>query len=149
MSQRLDVDERFITADEDEREELAGLEALFDQSEASPQLIQNGQPVNLPESVVKVLRRVVPLLAEGDAVAIAPIQAELTTQQAADILNVSRPYLIKLLDRDEIPHTLTGSHRRIKLADLLEYKRCRDRQRREALAELTRMSRELGLYDDK
>lgn len=79
---------------------------------------------------------------------VIPVDEELTTQEAADILNVSRPYLVSLLEQGVIPFVKTGTHRRIPLGDLLEYKTRRDAQRRKALTELTQLSQELGLYDE-
>ena len=87
-------------------------------------------------------------MGQGNAVAVSPIQAELTTNQAAELLNVSRPYLTKLLDDGVIPFRKVGTHHRVWLADVLAYKREAYTKRREALAELTALSQELGLYDD-
>lgn len=75
-----------------------------------------------------------------------PDSAELTTQQAAEFLNVSRPYLIKLLESEQIPFRLVGTHRRIKFRDLREYRNRDDLDRRRAADELTQLSQELGLY---
>jgi excisionase family DNA binding protein len=75
-----------------------------------------------------------------------PDAAELTTQQAAEFLNVSRPYLIKLLESDQIPFRLVGTHRRIRFRDLRDYKSRDDLDRRRAADELTSLSQELGLY---
>ncbi len=86
-------------------------------------------------------------LAQGQGVTLVPEDKELTTQQAADLLNVSRPYLVKLLEQRQIPYTKTGTHRRLRVADLVAYKARRDEERGEALAELTQLSEELGHYD--
>lgn len=106
-----------------------------------------GEIHELPESAQRLLRSLIHSLAEGDAVSLVPVHSELTTQQAADLLNVSRPYLIKLLEQGEIPYTKTGTHRRIRFEDLVEYKLRRDDEREDALAELIRQSQELGLYE--
>jgi excisionase family DNA binding protein len=89
-------------------------------------------------------RAAVVMLADGQGVHIMPDRAMLTTQQAADSLNVSRPYLIGLLEHKAIPYTMVGTHRRIAFADLLAYKRRDDQQRRAAAAQLTALSDELG-----
>lgn len=110
----------------------------------------DGQSVELPESVFHLIQRVVPHLRRGQAVVTIPLHTELTTQEAADLLNVSRPFLIGLLDRQEIPYVKTGTHRRIRFDDLIAYMRIRDTSRRQALDRLTRLSQEYGLdaYED-
>jgi excisionase family DNA binding protein len=84
-------------------------------------------------------------MARGNPVSIVPVHHELTTQQAAELLNVSRPHLVKLVDEGAIPHHKTGSHRRIYFEDLMRYRDVRDTERRRALQELTRKSAEYGL----
>lgn len=103
--------------------------------------------IRLPPSVFSLLQQVVYLLAQDRAVSIADFGKDLTTQQAADLCNVSRPYLIRLLEKGEIPYTKTGTHRRIKFEDLIAYKKKHDAERRQALIELMRISEEMGLYD--
>lgn len=82
-------------------------------------------------------------IGSGDAVTVLPIQQMLTTQQAADLLNVSRPYLIKLIEKGDIPHSMVGRHRRVKAEDLFAHKSARDRARAEALDELMSDSKDL------
>ena len=86
-------------------------------------------------------------MAAGHGVMVFPQHAELTTMEAADILNVSRPYLIGILDKKEIPFRLVGRHRRIRLEDILEYKERIDREREAILDQMVREAEELGLYD--
>ena len=106
-----------------------------------------GDRVSIPQSVTEVLRAVIDIMAQGKGVSLVPVAEEVTTTQAADILNISRPYLMQLIDRDEIPYHLVGTHKRILLKDLLKYKQQRDDRRKEGLQKLTEFSQELGLYD--
>ncbi len=82
-------------------------------------------------------------MARDQAVTVVPVDKHLTTQQAADVLNVSRPYLIKLLDEGIIDHYKVGSHRRVRIEDVLAYREARAGRRRQQLDELTRLSEEL------
>lgn len=93
-------------------------------------------PVTLTPALSDLLMSVLRPLSLGDTVALVPIGQMLTTQQAADILNVSRPYLIGLLERGEIPHEKVGRHRRVKASDLFDFKAKRDETRAQALADL-------------
>lgn len=99
----------------------------------------------LPRQAVALLRDLLTEMAQGNAVTIVPTHAELTTQQAADILNVSRPHVVKLLEQGTIPFTHVGTHRRIRYQDLLAYKAQRDQESREALDALTREAQDLDL----
>jgi excisionase family DNA binding protein len=102
--------------------------------------------VDLPDTIADLLGRIVHVLARGEAVSIVPVQTELTTQQAADFLNVSRQYLVRLLERGDIPFHKVGTHRRVTFGELLRYRRQRDAARQAALDELDRMSQEIGAY---
>ncbi|MBK0400645.1 excisionase family DNA-binding protein [Limibaculum sp. M0105] len=94
--------------------------------------------VHLDKSLAEVLRQLLAIIAHGQAVQITPIRAELSTLQAAKALGVSRPYLIKLLERGEIPFRNVGRHRRIKAEDVFDYKRGQDAVRSKVLAEMLR-----------
>jgi excisionase family DNA binding protein len=100
------------------------------------------QAIILPRRALVLLRDTLAEMAKGNAVTIVPTHAELTTQEAANLLNVSRPYLIKLLAAGEIPFTRTGTHRRIQLKAIMEYKEKRIGLSRQALDELARQAQE-------
>lgn len=108
-----------------------------------------GESIALPESVFYVLERVAEVLARGDSITVVPVGREVTTQQAADLLNVSRQYLVRLLDEGRIAFRKTGKHRRLRIEDVLLFKETRDKDRRAGLRELSRMTQELGGYDSE
>lgn len=105
-----------------------------------------GKTVDAPEQVYRLTREVLSIVAEGGAAAVISVDHDLTTQAAADILGVSRPHLIKVLERGDIPFYLVGRHRRVAVDDLLAYKQQRDARRRGALDGLAAESQDLGLY---
>jgi excisionase family DNA binding protein len=103
------------------------------------------ETIELPAGAVKLLAEILEEMAAGRAVAVAPRQAELTTQQAADFLNVSRPSLIRLLEEKKIPFRKVGTHRRIRFEDVARYKETIDAERRKVLDALAAEAQELGL----
>ena len=103
------------------------------------------ETVSIPVSAFRLLNDILTQMAQGNAVTLIPIHAELTTQQAADILNVSRPFLVEQLDKNLIPHRKVGKHRRVLFQDLMKYKHEIDQHRRAALNELTAQAEELDL----
>ena len=142
-----------VAAEADERGVLEGIEELLESARAArrPKLVDpRGEEIELPEPVFQLLLQMVPHLAKGHAVSVVPVHKELSTQQAADLLDVSRPFLVGLLERGEIPYTKVGKHRRIKFGHLMAYKRRRDAGRRQTLKRLTQLGQEFGLdaYDD-
>lgn len=108
-----------------------------------------GETIAIPESVLYVLQRVAEVLARGDSITVVPVGRELTTQQAADLLNVSRQYLVRLLDEGRIPFYKTGKHRRLRLEDVLAFKNKRDQERRARLRELSQMTQAFGGYESE
>lgn len=107
----------------------------------------NGEEVALPGSVFQLLERVAEVLARGDSITVVPVGKALTTQQAADLINVSRQYLVRLLDDGQIPFTKTGKHRRLRIEDVLQFKERRDHERGHKLRALTQLTEEFGGYD--
>jgi excisionase family DNA binding protein len=101
--------------------------------------------LELPTFALRLLGEILSELALGNAVKVVPIHAELTTQEGAEMLNISRPHLIKLLDEGVMPHTKTGRHRRIKFADLMAYKQQRERASYAAMDELAAQAQELHM----
>lgn len=147
-----------VTAPPDQQEEVAALHKLLDQMAHAKARRQrapicslvgpDGKPIPIPASVFHVLARVAEVLARGDAITVVPVGKELTTQQAADLLNVSRQYLVRLLEANEISYTKTGKHRRLRIEDVLSYKERRARDRKAELDELTELSEEFGGYSE-
>jgi excisionase family DNA binding protein len=101
--------------------------------------------VELPTSALRLLVDILAELADGNAVQVVPVHAELTTQEAADLLNVSRPHLVKLLEEGLLPYHRTGKHRRVRFADLMQFKSERDHASEQAMAELAKQAQELGM----
>ncbi|MDC0711653.1 helix-turn-helix domain-containing protein [Stigmatella sp. ncwal1] len=102
----------------------------------------------LPTDVLHLLQQLLAILASGDAVTVVPVHKELTTQQAANLLNVSRQYLVQLLDEGKIPFRRTGSHRRIYSKDVLEYRARRKPDRRAQLDAMIQETQEAGGYPE-
>ena len=103
------------------------------------------EPVNIPMAAVRLLKEILDQMAHGNGVALTPLHAELTTRQAANLLQVSRTHLVQLLDDGHIPCRKVGAHRRVRARDLLDYRRETEFRRRKALDELTAVDQDLGL----
>ena len=98
---------------------------------------EQAEPIELPVGAVALLMDILEAMAAGRGVRLIPENAELTTVQAAEVLNVSRPFLIKLLEEDKIPHRKVGKHRRIRMEDVMAYKEAIDAERESVLDQLT------------
>jgi excisionase family DNA binding protein len=108
----------------------------------------NCEPIVIPANVFRALINMLAEMGKGNAVAIIPWNAELTTQQAADVLNVSRPYLVKLLNDRVLPYSMVGTHRRLPARAVLSYRDKCVHARREALTEMMALDHEFGLDAD-
>lgn len=108
-------------------------------------IAEDGEELVVPRASVELFAQILAHLAAGHGVSVVPGHAELTTQQAADLLGVSRPYLIGVLDAGDIEYRLVGRHRRIQASSLMNYLRRDDQRRRAAADELTQLTQEMGL----
>lgn len=106
---------------------------------------ESGETLEIPASAMRLLVELLTEMAQGHAVTLMPVQEEISTQQAADMLNISRPFLVQILEKGEIPFRKVGTRRRIKLEDVIQYKRTLYTKRLEALNELTDYDQTLGL----
>lgn len=125
--------------------------ARFLESHSSPAFLlgPDGEQIALPMPAYEVLRQVVSAMERGASVSVEPIDRQLTTQQAADFLGVSRNTLVRLLEEHELPFERLGQsrHRRLRLHDVLAYRERKRSDRRSRLDELTRQAAEDGLYE--
>lgn len=133
-AEAVDILERFLRRHPTVSTALVSLEADDDDS-----------TLEIPGHALRLLVEILAQIANGNAVTVAPVHTELTTQQAADLLNVSRPYLVKLLEERKIPYRRVGNRRRVLLADLLAYKQLDDAERQAIADELTAEAQRLGL----
>jgi excisionase family DNA binding protein len=139
-----------IEGEERDRAEAKRIGAILLQAQTKTLTLFTGpdqRPLELPAAVCRTLLAAVEILSRGNAIAIGAVHHQLTTTEAADLLGVSRQYLIRLIDRGELPHELVGRHRRLRLGDVLAYMNRRTIERQKALDELTRLDAELGAYD--
>lgn len=140
-----------ISAPEAERKGLERLSALLKErgSKRVRVRLADGDEIELPQSAVVVLRAAADALAHGDAMSLVRIDRQLTSQQVAELLNVSRQYVTRLADSGELPAAATeGGHRRFRLVDVLAYRHRRDSGRRKALGELMDLTEEYGGYPE-
>lgn len=115
---------------------------------ATLRLIDNETDLTVPIKAIHMLADILHQMAMGNAISIIPIHAELTTQQAADMLNVSRPFLIqKILDKGKLPFHMSGNHRKIYFKDLMQYKARQQKESKKILAELAQLSQDANMME--
>ncbi|PYV78039.1 MAG: DNA-binding protein [Acidobacteria bacterium] len=135
-----------ITLPKDEQNRVEELETMLSKGRAA--LVScTGERIDLPNTVYNILTKVVTLMAHGQAITLIPDNQAVTTQRAADILGVSRPFFVKLLETGAMAYHRVGNQRRVYLRDVLAYAQKRDEERQAALDRLSRAAVEAGLYD--
>ncbi len=135
-----------VTLPESEESQIRELNRMLQLG--SPALVGTaGERLELPDAVYRLLKDIARNMQLGRAIILIPENQQLTTQRAADLLGVSRPHLIKLLEAGDLPYHKAGSHRRIYLKDLIAYQKRRDRERKAALDRIAKEAFESGLYD--
>lgn len=153
MARNASADSRTYLPDEGHEAEILDFVAALERAGGAaparrPAIVAaDGTQTEIPESMVEVLRQVAQALGHGLGVNVAPLNAMLTTQEAADYLGISRPTLVRILDRGDLPMQRPGRHRYVRLSDLLDYRERTRRERRDALDEMVAVSEEAGMYD--
>lgn len=124
--------------------QILAARAVSDTDQRLRVLDETGQPAEiiLAPALSRLLMELLRHVGRGDAVTLVPVSQMLTTQQAADILNVSRPFLVSLLEKGDIAHVTVGRHRRVRAEDLFTYKKARDTKRSDALSDLAEQDAE-------
>jgi excisionase family DNA binding protein len=144
-----------ISASENEKSALQKIEEVLSVETLSSELVNSslpmliglgGERLEIPVSVFRALQKIVNHMMEGKSFSVIPYDQLFSTQEAADFLNVSRPFVVQLLEEGEIPFTKVGTHRHIQFSDLVEYQNRVRQERRKALAEMARISQEAGEY---
>ncbi len=131
--------------------ELAAFERVLDplrRGRTARLVGPDGDAIELPEGIHELLISIIENLKAGNGVTVIPMHVELTTVEAAELLNVSRPFLIKQLEAGALPYHMVGTHRRLRLADVLAHRDRTDEKAEEALASMTTEAEELGLYGE-
>ena len=132
----------------EEEQQVRALHELLTKEGKARLVGRGGEPqMELPDTIFELLVEIIRCLEQGKAISVVPITQDLTTQEAAEMLGVSRPFFVKLLETNQLPFHMAGTHRRVYLQNLLLYKQQRDECRREALDEMSREAEALGLYD--
>ncbi|MEZ2225433.1 helix-turn-helix domain-containing protein [Microcoleus sp.] len=138
-----------VLVKEPEKASIDKLEQILSRESAQPKLVgSNGEEILIPESVYSILRQIVHGMASGQSVSVELHNPELTTQEAAEILKVSRPFLVKLLKEGAIPYIEVGKHRRVLFQDVITYKEQRQVKRRQGMKEFSQFLQEEGFYEE-
>jgi excisionase family DNA binding protein len=131
-----------------QQQQVRELQKLM-QREGRASLVGKGgeSALDLPDVVYSLLLRILQGMQEGKAIAIVPFMQDLTTQEAANFLGVSRPFFVKLLETGKLHYHMTGTHRRVYLKDLVDYRQHRDQDKMDAINRIAQFEEDAGLYD--
>jgi excisionase family DNA binding protein len=131
-----------------QQQQVRELQKLM-QREGRASLVGKGgeSALDLPDVVYSLLLRILQGMQEGKAISIVPFMQDLTTQEAANFLGVSRPFFVKLLETDKLHYHMTGTHRRVYLKDLMDYRQHRDQNKIDAINRIAQFEEDAGLYD--
>ncbi|MGD0902077.1 MAG: excisionase family DNA-binding protein [Terracidiphilus sp.] len=131
-----------------QQEQIQELQELMQREGKASLVGKGGEPaLELPDVVYSLLMRILQNMQEGKAISIVPFMQDLTTQEAANFLGVSRPFFVKLLETGKLHYHMTGTHRRVYLKDLTDYRHHRDREKIEAINRIAQFEEDAGLYD--
>ena len=137
-----------VTLPTSQEEQVHALRELLAREGKACLVGKGGEPMlQLPDAVFGLLLQILDDMQHGKAVSIVPVTQDLTTQQAAELLGVSRPFLVKLLEAGTVPFHMVGTHRRVYLRELLAYKEHRDRERHLAINRIAQAAEDAGIYD--
>ncbi|MEA1653117.1 helix-turn-helix domain-containing protein [Nitrospirillum sp. BR 11164] len=146
MTALLERNDTIVPSDEDAQLATESSRILSRHGDRELQVqLDDGQALPLPRALRELITHLLVEMSQGNAVTVIPVHAEMTTQEAADFLNVSRPHLVKLLETGQLPHHKVGTHRRVRFADLKAYKQGRAEARSKALEELVAQAQELDM----
>ncbi|MDE1145359.1 MAG: helix-turn-helix domain-containing protein [Azospirillaceae bacterium] len=146
MSALLQRNDTIVPSDEDTKLATESSRILSKNADRELQVqLDDGQALPLPRALRELITHLLVEISQGNAVTLIPVHAEMTTQEAADFLNVSRPHVIKLLETGQLAHHKVGTHRRVRFTDLKAFKQRQAQTRSKAMAELAAQAQELGM----
>ena len=138
-----------ITIPNSQQKQILELQKLMQQEGKASLVGKGGEPaLELPDAVYSLLMRILQIMQEGNGISIVPFMQDLTTQEAANFLGVSRPFFVKLLESGKLQFHMTGTHRRVYLKDLVEYRQRRDQEKTDAINRIAQFEEDAGLYDN-
>lgn len=137
----------FNNSETQELEKIKQIKSFIVENKEFQLITAQGNSIPIPEKITEILINVINIMAQGKSLSLIPLSDEISITEGAKILNISRSYLIKLMNNKELPYYVVENRKKFLLKDLLEYKILRDQKRKEGLKKLTELTQNLGLYD--